>query len=83
MQLRHVALMATAGAFLTGCEWYTHAEPMGRNQYMIECVQESAGCAREAAQACPRGFDVTSNSATGGGANSFRRMTMTIHCWPA
>jgi hypothetical protein len=53
-------------------------EPMGRNQYMISCVDSAAYCARQANRSCPGGnYDVVSNT---NNPRDFGRTTMIIRC---
>lgn len=51
--------------------------PMGKGQFMISCVDSPDYCAQQATQACPNGFDVTSNVTN---PADYGRMTMTIKC---
>lgn len=52
-------------------------EPMGKNGYMISCVDSPSYCAEQANNVCPGGFDVQSNVTN---PADYGRMTMIIKC---
>lgn len=50
---------------------------MGPGQYAVSCVDGAGNCARQANRACPRGYDVTSNTIN---PLDYGRMTMIVRC---
>ena len=82
-----IATAFISAALLAGCA-ISNTDPnapmsavrlqqMGKDQYMITCVDNPVFCARLANNTCPQGYNVTSNTTN---PSDFGRMTMIIKC---